>query len=76
MNCKTVALARDEPWRIEFIGRPDPTKIPRSGPVFGGRETGGLEGARTVRERFKSIMGAGRLQGRWTKSRERDRERG
>jgi len=45
MNCKTAALARDEPWRIGFIGRPDPTKTPCSGPVFGGRETRGFEGA-------------------------------
>lgn len=28
MNCKTAALALDEPWRIGFIGRPDPAKTP------------------------------------------------
>lgn len=28
MNCKTAALARDEPWRIGFIGRLDPAKTP------------------------------------------------
>lgn len=31
MNCKTAALARDEPWRIGFIGRPDPAKTPCHG---------------------------------------------
>jgi len=73
MNCKTVALARDEPWRIGFIGRPDLTKIPRSGLVFGGWKGNrrARRGSQTVRERFKSIMGVGRLQGQWTKSRER-----
>lgn len=35
MNCKTAALSRDEPWRIGFIGRPDPAKTPR---WKGGRE--------------------------------------
>lgn len=31
MNCKTAALALDEPWRIGFIGRPDPAKTPLLG---------------------------------------------